>query len=683
MIADSESARLQLRSQALRPTGRAGNGSTFHIRKGEVMHHIPSKIPKCFVGTFFIAALFLVLPIRAAFGAPQAQAKEKEQEKPVRITEEIEVVGKAPKAQPISTVTTLGFTSIEQNKPRDLSEIIRYAPGVSVTYGNKYEFTLKLRGMDSRRIALLIDGVPSYEPYYGTFDLKTVSAAGLDSLQITKGPSSILYGPNTLGGIVNVITRRPGPDPYLTFDGSLGARNTRSAGIDGGAQWNRFAFAGSAFYQDSDGFSYPSAATGDAVEWMNTDYRRLNINGKIYYTPSSSTEIMVNGGIYKSEYGMPPAVGIQKARYWHFKDWDRYTLNAGGFTSLGDSGILRFRAFYVNYQNTLDQYKNKTMSIRQFESTYDNSVFGGFALAEFGLASWNTLKVSLDYQKDIARIQDDVNLPFTRNDQGTFSAAIEDHISLTEQWKLIGGLSLDLIDKYLGGTAKRLNPMVGVKFTPTDDLDLHVSFAQKSRFPNMRAMYSTSGGNPNLLSETGTDAEIGFTWTKGVAISGAAFINKFKNMIDTMLLPDGTKRNINVGRARINGLELQAQKSLGWLEATLNYTYLDHQNEIDHRPLDALSAHNLNFELTARPLGQLRLSVYGLYASNSYWYDSTSGKLLGIPEYFNLDAVVSWDFGRFQLFVKATNIFNDYFYSEPIFPWRARFFEFGAKVKVF
>jgi iron complex outermembrane receptor protein len=79
---------------------------------------------------------------------------------------------------------------------------------------------------------------------------------------------------------------------------------------------------------------------------MNTDYERLNLNAKVYYTPSASTEIMINGGVYQSSYGMPPA-WRQRARYWFFKNWDRYTLNAGG-TPPRRGAALRFRAFYVN-----------------------------------------------------------------------------------------------------------------------------------------------------------------------------------------------------------------------------------------------------------------------------------------------------------------------------------------------
>lgn len=637
-----------------------------------------------FVPGLFSVALLAAGPSLQAGRAVQEQEAEKKAQA-VKITEEIQVVGRAPREQPIATVTRIDFTLIEQSKSRDLSEIIRYAPGVQVTWGNKMEFTLKLRGMDSRRIALLIDGVPNYEPYYGSFDLKTVSAAGLDALQISKGPSSVLYGPNTLAGIVNVITRRPAAGPYLTVQGSTGARATVSSGLDAGFSWKKFSFAGTASYQKSDGFNYPHPSTGDPVEWMNTDYRRAGFNGKVLYTPSSGTEIQINGNVYTSKYGMPPAYGFQKARYWHFKNWDRYGINAGGFTSLGGNSTLRFRGFLVNYKNTLDQYKDQAMSVRQFESTFNNSVYGGFALADLGLSARNSLKLSLNYQRDVARTRDDVGLPFVEYSQGTLSAAAEDHLALNDRWKLIGGASLDVIYKHEGGATTRLNPLIGLKFTPADHLDLHVSLAQKSRFPNMRSLYSPSNGNPDLLSETGTNAEIGFTWDRGVLLSGAVFLYRFKNMIDTVTLADGSKKNINVGKAHINGFELQARKAWGWGEAAFHYTFVDQRNDVDDRPLDVLPRHTLSFDLTVRPLKRLRLSFYGQAASKAYWWDTGAkpNREENIPGYANLDAVAAYDFGRVELFLKATNIFNDFIYAEPIFPWRARFFELGAKLNVF
>jgi len=643
---------------------------------------IKSSLKSLALGTV-CALAFGLLTAPAFLRADEEATTAAEEDQAAKITEEIQVVGKAPKVQPVSTVTTIAASLIEQYAPRDLSEAVQYAPGVNITTGSKREATLKLRGMDSRRIVLLIDGIPSYEPYYGSFDLKTVSAAGLESIQITKGPSSVLYGPNTLAGIVNVITRRPGDNPFLAVQGSLGAQKTYSAGFDGGFRWNRFSLVGDVSWQNSDGFGYPDPDTGERTDLMNTDYERFNLNAKAYYAPSDDSEIMINGGIYQSNYGMPPTLGVQKARYWYFKNWDRYTLNAGGFTSLGEGAVLRFRAFYVNYRNTMDQFKDKEMAKRQFESTFDNYVYGAFAMSEFKLASWNTLKASLNYQRDVARTQDDVGLPFDEYDQGTFSAALEDQVSLGDKWQVVGGFSFDLIDKYSGGTYSRVNPMIGLKFTPAETLDLHLSLARKSRFPNMRSMYSPSSGNPDLLSETGTNVELGFTWDPGVRLSGAAFMYEFKNMIDSITLSDGKKRYWNVGKAHINGFELQASKSLGWLEGTLNYTYIDAANDTDDRPLDAMPASNLNFDLTVFPAGGLRISLFGLAASKSDWYEFSAKKNYEIPAYFNLDAVLAYDFGRFEIFVKATNLFDDYIYTEPIFPWRARFFEFGVRVDVF
>lgn len=642
----------------------------------------PLKFPMAAV---LLLVLSLGLSPLGAQGTQEDQKAKTEQEKPVRITEEIQVVGKAPKDVPLATVSTVAATDILKLKPRDLADVVKYIPGALVTFGDKDTYSLKLRGIGSNRIALLVDGVPVYEPYFSTFDLKTISAGGIDTLQVTKGPSSVLYGPNTLGGLVNVITKRPSARPALTLTGSYGDQDTKGLGADGSFSAGAFSLAASALYQGSDGFFYPDAANGDTLRG-NSDFKRLNLSGKAYYTPSSKTEIMVSGSTYQSEYGMPPALFTQRARYWRFPKWDRSSLSAGGFTSLGGDAVLRFRGFYVNYFNTLDWFSNAAMTTLVSSSSYDNSSYGGFALAEVPTGDRNIVKASLLYQKDIARIQDDTGLPWDRFDQGTVSAGVEDQISLTAQWKVIAGLSLDYIDKFQGGDNNTsFNPLIGVKFTPYDDLDFHVSFARKSRFPSMRSLYSLSSGNPDLLAESGTSFEFVATWNGPVYLTGSVFFNRFRNFIDSITLPDSTRRYFNVGRAHIYGFEIQAQKSLRWLQATVNYTYLDPRNDTDERPLDAQSKNNLNFDVSVLPARGVRAGLYGLLGSKSWWWNTRTNpaSLIEIPSYFNLDAVVSYSVGgRYELFLKLGNVFNHYFYTEPGFPWRGRYFEMGVNLDV-
>jgi outer membrane cobalamin receptor len=630
-----------------------------------------------------VVSLLMVTPspvLSSQDQSGQSSQEEKEKQQP-KITEEILVVGKAPKDVELATVTGIAKTSIEALKPRDLAEAIKFATGVNVTVGNKDEYTLKIRGIDSKRIALLVDGVPVVEPYYGSFDLKTVSAGQIESLQITKGPSSVLYGPNTMGGIVNVITRRPAQEPSLSLSASLGDRTTRSLGLDSSAQWKSLGFVGTALYQGSDGFVYKDPKLG-RTDRSNSDYERLNLNAKLYYIPSSRTEFMVNAGYYTSAYGMPPDL-FGKPRYWRFKDWDRASLNAGGYTALGDNSTLRFRAFYVNYQNSLDWYKDSEFLLRQSESTFDNSVYGVFGLGDLFINDWNSLKLSLYYQKDKARTQDDIGLAWTKFDQGTLSLAAEDHVSLLKDWKIIGGASWDRISKFKGAASSKLNPLIGIKYAPGDDFEAHLSFSGKSKFPNMRALYSPSSGNPGLLSERARSWELGATYNKALYLSGAIFVNTLRDMIDTALLPDGTRQYRNIGKAHINGAEIQVQKAWPAVQLSLNYTYLDHRNESDDRPLDVLSDHNLNFEARVRPLKSLNVSVFGLYASKSYWYNTGTRKLLNIPSYLTFDAVASYAFSIVEIFVKVTNLMDKYYYTEPGFPWRGRTFETGCAIKVF
>jgi outer membrane receptor protein involved in Fe transport len=633
---------------------------------------------------FFALSIFFSLLISIPFIHAQNEQTQEEKEKsdkPSRITEEILVVAEAPKDLPISTVTRLDSTTFERNRPVDLSEGIKFAPGVYVSVGSKNEYNLSLRGIDSRRIMLLVDGIPVYEPYFSSFDLKTVAAGGIDSLQITKGPSSVLYGPNALGGIVNVITRRPSAGSELSLNASYGEKNTRSLTLDTNHQWNRLGFAGTLQYQDSDAFVYPDKDSGK-TDRLNSDYERTNLNFKLYYTPSDRTEILFNTGLYFSKYGLPPELGTDRPRYWRFKNWDRYSFNAGGYTAIGDYSTLHFRAFYVQYDNTLDAYRDQSMTELDFLSTYDNSVYGFFGLWDFRIASTHTLKTSLSLKKDIARLQDDVSEPWEKYAQGTISMGIEDHFSFAEKWKLIAGLSLDHLDKFEGANTTKLNPLIGVKFSPIDPLSLHLSFSQKSHFPSMRSMYSSTSGNPDLLSETGNIGEFGFTYSKDFYLTGSVFFTRFKNLIDSVRLPDRTRRYFNVGEAYINGLEMQLQKSMQWMSATINYTYLDHKNVPDDRPLDALANHTFNFDWAIFPVTNFRISFLGMITSSSSWYDFSSGELLDIPSFASLDIIASYRLGAVEPYIKASNIFDEFYYTEPGFPWRGRYFEFGIRVDV-
>jgi outer membrane cobalamin receptor len=466
---------------------------------------------------------------------------------------------------------------------------------------------------------------------------------------------------------------------------SLGERNTRTTGAETSFQIHKVGVVASAYLEDSDGFSFTDPE-GAAQDRALSDYQRLNLTGKMIYNPSSTSEIMVNAGYYHSNYGIPPDL-VGRPRFWEFKDWNRTSVSAGGFTTIGKNSLLRLRGYYVNYYNVLNQYTDDTLTALSAVSTYDNPIVGFFGLGEFPLASWNTLKTSVYYEHDQTRQQDDTGLPWTTYKQGIFSVGAEDHFSLADDWKVILGASVDALDKFIGGTTTKVNPLVGLKYSPSDALDVHLSFATKSKFPSMRSLYSSTSGNPDLKSEFGRSFELSGTYNMGFFVTASIFLNSLRDFINSIRMPDGTRLYVNINKARINGAELQAQKTWAWgdasLAATVNYTFLDHKNETDDRPLDVLSKHNLNFDVTVTPLRGLRLSLFGLLASKSWLYSTSTSSLLAIPSYFYMDAVLMYSLRNAEPFVRVTNVFNHYFYTEPGFPWRGRFVEVGVKAGIF
>lgn len=636
-----------------------------------------------FLISLFILSLFL-FSSSALFSQKKKNELKKEDEKNYLITEEIIVTAPAPRNRWISTVSVLDKIQVEYIKPRDLSEAVQYLPGSNVSLGSKSFYTLKLRGIDSRRIALLVDGIPVYEPFFSTFDLKNISVQGIENLKINKGPSSVLYGPNTLGGIVNVITRRPEDKPALSAHFSYGQGNTNELGLQSSLQFHEFSLVSSLLYQGSDGYYYPDEQSGELEKRVNSQYQRTNLQSKLYYHPSNQTEILVDSNIYLSRYSMPPGLGVYRPRYWQFKNWDRCSFSLGGYTCVGKDSTFGFRAYLVHYDNTLDMYEGQEMTMRRFESTYHNSVYGLFSLTDIKLSPDNRFKFSLNYKGDVAHTQDDVGQPWSTYNQGTLSLGVEDHFTFAPDWKIVGGVSFDYLDKFKGKSISSINPLLGINYSPSSFWGVHASFSKKSKFPSMRSMYSSYGGNPDLLSESGINLEVGWNYEKGVHFSGAVFWTEFRDMIDSVRLPQYDFRRVflNIGKAHIHGLEIQLKKSLSWISSTLNYTFLKHRNEADDRLLDALPPHNLNFSLQIFPLSSFRLGIMGVWASSSSWWDYEKEEVLDIPSYFNLDTVFSYKKKGWELFLKMTNLLNQYIYTEPGFPWRGRYFELGVKVKI-
>jgi len=412
-----------------------------------------------------VAILFLLFSISFA----QEESKEKEREQKI-ITEEIIVEAQLPKEVPLSATSLIKRERIEAISSTDLSEILSYTSGTFISSGAKNEFRLKLRGLGSQRIALLYNGIPIYEPYFNSFDLKTITAEEVESIKVVKGASSVLYGSNALGGIVNIITRRPN-SPSFSLKTSYDSNNTFHVSSTAAFNWKNLFFSGFTSYKKSQGFRWNKE--GDNVFRLNSDHEMKNFTGKIYFYPNRKSEILFEAAYYSSEFGIPFATAYLRPRYWRFKNWDRFQLHFGGTFSLLDKGHLKLRSYYVKHDNTLDAYAAEDMRNLEWESMYNNDSYGVFIIGSVPYLSQNNLKFSINLRNDKARTQDDRGKEWEEFKHQTFSIGVENHYNLNRKWKLIGGISFDHLKKHSAKNKEENRPL---DLLPKSQLNFALNF---------------------------------------------------------------------------------------------------------------------------------------------------------------------------------------------------------------
>jgi iron complex outermembrane receptor protein len=139
-----------------------------------------------------------------------------------------EIIVRATKPGLIENVSSEEAEDLER---RDLAEALTLLPGVSLQKtGARAESMVTIRGFDLRQVPVFIDGIPVYVPYDGYADLGRFSVPAAGEIEVAKGLSPVLAGPNALGGLVNVYTRRP----TEKLEGSVHAGAFTGDGWEGG-----------------------------------------------------------------------------------------------------------------------------------------------------------------------------------------------------------------------------------------------------------------------------------------------------------------------------------------------------------------------------------------------------------------------------------------------------------------
>ena len=217
--------------------------------------------------------LFLLVPFSATPLLPV-------EEMPVFLEE---IVVRTEAVQKTATVNVVTAEDIKNQGAKTVAEALELVPGLLIRKGGKGEAYARIRGFRQREAAVLIDGIPVSAPYDGQLDLSTLPVEAVERIEIVKGPSSLLYGSNAMGGVINIITKKSDGTVHQFFRGEYGTDENLSLGLrlQGSFGKTRYVFIGQGMDRDSFRLSSDYEEQPNQAEGSRENSDRSEWNGRM------------------------------------------------------------------------------------------------------------------------------------------------------------------------------------------------------------------------------------------------------------------------------------------------------------------------------------------------------------------------------------------------------------------
>lgn len=503
-------------------------------------------------------------------------------------------------AKPITTIggasaIRLHLDSLAVPPAPALETILRELPLLHIRRNSRGEAELSARGSESRQVAILVDGIPMTLAWDARADVSVIPAGAPERIEFTRGLSSMLYGPNVLGGIVEITIGRSLLQPNRTSlqlatgidrHGGFGSSGAIAAPFTStGGRWLVRAGVG---YSDTpgqplaSGIVEPTAPGGNLR--LNTDARSVSGFGSVRFHSNSGAWFSATGSSFAARRGIAAELGVDNARFWRYPDIRRSIaiVSAGTghhATPFGGVGDIEASVGVDVGKTEIDAYTSRAYSqLDSFEDGKDLA-FTTRLLADHTLGQRGDLRAAFT----LSEIRHDEFLPAgsARYRQRLMSTGIETIWRLIENGSGLHSLRVSVGGAYdIGrtpetggrqalGTITEWGGRVGFTMgLGNGDTQVHGGISRRGRFPALRELYSGAlnrfAPNPNLTPENLVAVETGVTRRIGRGeVQAVAFRHQVNDAVVRITLPDRRFMRVNRNRLLSRGVELLASAPLG------------------------------------------------------------------------------------------------------------------------
>ncbi|MBN8808701.1 MAG: TonB-dependent receptor [Sphingomonas sp.] len=460
-------------------------------------------------------------------------------------------------------VTVIDRATIERRQTVALSDLLATTPGVTVTRnGGLGAFTaVRIRGAEGEQTLTLIDGVRVNDPSSpgGGFDFANLLAGSIDRVEVLRGPNSVPWGSQAIGGVVNVVTAQP--TDRLSARGNVEYGSFNSAFANAGVSGTSGIVSGAlnAGYLKTDGIS--AAASGTEPD----GYRQYGATGRIGVALADNVSLDLRGYYADSRV-----------------DLDGFPPPSYALADTSDYAKTRELYGYAGLNATFaDGRFHNRVAVTVADIHRDNFASPAAAAPSFfgrGRSERYT------YQGDV-RVVDAVRLVAgaehedthyfdgtLRTSRGVTSFYGEAIVTPVADLTLSGGVRHDQDSAYGGHTTFGAN----AAYTLPTRTTLRGSYAEGFKAPTLYQLGAAFYGNPNLRPETARSWDAGIEQHllgRAVTASATWFHRDTTNQIDFDL---ATFTYANIARTRTQGLEFGLDlRPSDRLTLNASYSFID------------------------------------------------------------------------------------------------------------
>lgn len=635
-------------------------------------------------------------------------------------TERINVTSTKTEVTLQQTPSSISVASSEEIARKNIltfDNVLEQVQGVTVNRTSGINVSsLSIRGSSDvagggigNRVLLLLDGRPSLTGDSKGALWSLIPVSIIERTEVVKGAFSSLYGSSAIGGVVNVITKKPTYKSFTGINLKYGFYEQLNDSLNFTDEVQSFSGADVVHSNTVDKFSYLlnfNYLQNDGHS-QQTKYGFYGLIGKFTYDLFSNRDLEVTLQYTDSKSDFPHywrkdagqvAEPYKVAEYYLGDEIKKKTQSYDlSYRAVPNSNSKYSTRFYYYYLNSNSIYNpNNPVSILfadtgQALNTYiDSYNIGNISQADFQIGKSNYLITGFDFQINVVRSQPEEIL-YGDQQMNNFGVFVQDQIKLIQEddgnpiLASTAGIRADFNKIISGVQSFQLSPKLSFVYTPNstggvfDNTSWRALGGRAFRNPSIAEVYFKKelfGGidfiyNPNLKPEDMISAEIGFRkqYLNRFTFDFSMFYNFYNNLIQYVNVGTGIYGPFqvrNVAESQIKGFEAyidyNSKISLGKNELNyylnIGYTYIDARDLSDDRKNDFLPykpSHNFNFTANIGYTG-FDLNVNGRYLSDIdevLFYDFEE------PEaYFLLNTKLSKSFGNFTAFIAVNNLLN-------------------------